>query len=194
MATMKMFEDYTIETMEDLIAKHNLTLLSDRGAFTRAYVNPEKTEVYLMSLCPAKEIAALGWLSDSDLFPKIERLDNYIFKMEYFEPVKSLKNSLDPDQYAIYNELRRFSFINTQDGKNPHNNHSLLYKAFEDIKDPELREIMLDAVDNCANFGSDVCFEISPRNVAVKNGKLILLDVFFSFFKLKELYPKRFKY
>jgi hypothetical protein len=50
---------------------------------------------------------------------------------------------------------------------------------------------MQDAVEACANYGSDVMFEISPRNVAVHNGNLILLDCFFIKSKLREVRDKR---
>jgi hypothetical protein len=50
---------------------------------------------------------------------------------------------------------------------------------------------MLDALDACANYGNDVCFEISPRNVAVKNGKLVLMDCFFMADKLQEIQAEK---
>jgi len=44
---------------------------------------------------------------------------------------------------------------------------------------------LIDAVSALTNYGSDICFEISPRNIAVtKTGNLILLDCFFMRSKL----------
>ncbi|UZT50044.1 hypothetical protein [Enterobacter phage 01_vB_Eclo_IJM] len=53
-----------------------------------------------------------------------------------------------------------------------------------------VREGLMDvlmALDACANFGSDIQFEISPRNVRAVNGKLILVDCFFLVSKLQEV-------
>jgi hypothetical protein len=44
-----------------------------------------------------------------------------------------------------------------------------------------------EQIDGLMNYGADIRFEISPRNVAVKNGKLILLDCFFFASKLREV-------
>ena len=42
------------------------------------------------------------------------------------------------------------------------------------------KEAILEAIDAMCNYGSDVSFEISPRNIAAdKDGNLILLDCFF---------------
>lgn len=40
------------------------------------------------------------------------------------------------------------------------------------------RDHLLAAIDALYNYGDDVCFEISPRNVTAHKGKLILLDCF----------------
>lgn len=40
-------------------------------------------------------------------------------------------------------------------------------------------QIILEALDACLNYGSSVRFEISPRNVAVQDGQLVLLDCFY---------------
>jgi len=53
------------------------------------------------------------------------------------------------------------------------------YKEFSKVTNITLRNSLQEAIDACANYGSDIKFEISPRNVAVKNGNLILLDCFF---------------
>ena len=70
---------------------------------------------------------------------------------------------------------------------NPYDSYDRHYKAFSKLKNNRLRTAMLEALEGCSNWGSDIGFEISPRNVAVNNGKLVLLDVFFSKSKLKEI-------
>jgi hypothetical protein len=133
---------------------------------------------------------AMGWFPDSPLFPDLERLgwsedrgdDFQDFRMEYYPKVRSLKNNLDPDQYKIYKDLRELGGVASL---NRHLFHSIWTKKFETLENEQLRETMLEALDACANYGSDIGFEISPRNVATKNRKLILLDCFFIVSKLQ---------
>lgn len=153
--------------------------LVGKGTFTRAYLRPDNM-VQLDSCCPIKEVIALDWFPDTPLFPKMEKLGQarregyYLYLMEYYpKPTGGLKKNLDPDQYAIYQELRRLEH-------HPLNGYRDIVKAFQHIKDEQLRETMLDAATASSNVGEDIAFEISPRNVAVKDGKLILLDVFYN--------------
>lgn len=152
--------------------------LIGKGAFTKCYQLNDNT-VLLKSEDPIKECMAHGWFPDSDLFPKVEfsSIDG-CYEMEYYPRVRSLKNSLDPDQYQIYKDLREV-FNNLETSINIYDGMNLIYKSFCQIENEELQETMIEALHSCGNYGSDVGFEISPRNVAVKNGKLILLDVFF---------------
>ncbi len=152
--------------------------LIGKGAFTKCY-QLNDTTVLLKSEDPIKECMAYGWFPNSNLFPKVEfsSIDG-CYEMEYYPRLKSLKNNLDSDQYQIYKDLREV-FNNLETSVNIYDGYSLIYKGFEQLDNEELKEIMLEALDACSNCGSDVGFEISPRNVSVKNGKLILLDVFF---------------
>lgn len=160
--------------------------LIGKGSFTKAYLNNDGF-CYLVSSCPIKECMAFNWLPDHELFPVVECIDSGVYKMEYYPRTKGLKAFLHVDQWEVYKELRRVSGL-VEYSKNIHNGYSLVYKAFEQIKFNWLRELMLEALDGCSNIGSDIGFEISPRNVAVKDGQLILLDVFFSKSKLKKVY------
>ena len=152
--------------------------LIGKGAFTKCY-QLNDTTVLLKSEDPIKECMAYDWFPESDLFPKVgfSSIDG-CYEMEYYPRVRSLKNNLDNDQYQIYKDLREV-FNNLETSINIHDGYSLIYKGFEQLDNEGLKEIMLEALDACSNCGSDVGFEISPRNVAVKDGKLILLDVFF---------------
>lgn len=152
--------------------------LIGKGSFTKAYLNVEDNRVYLDSNDPIKEVMALGWFPESSLFPKITLEKTGYYSMEYYPKVRSLKQNLDADQYAIYNLLRTFHCSFT--GRNKYDAYQFYYEAFGTIQDEELRETMQEALDACGNFGTDIGFEISPRNVATKEGKLILLDCFFN--------------
>lgn len=147
--------------------------LIGKGTFSKVYRLNEK-EVLIKSNDPVKECMAL--FIDSFLLPKITRLDNNDYTMEYFAPVKSLKESLLPAQYELYKELRSLSVGCV-------NNSNNLYfewrKQFETITNEDVKEDLLQIMDCLADYGSDISFEISPRNVAVKDGKLVLLDCFF---------------
>lgn len=155
--------------------------LIGKGLFTKAYLK-DKNTVILKSVDPIKECMSMGWFPDSNLFPKIERLDyddNGVatYEMKYYPRVTSLKTSLCPSHYEIYKELRS---LNIETSQNKHDGLNNVHKAFKTIKNKRVKTALLEAVDACGNYGSCVSFEISPRNVAVsKTGKLILLDCFF---------------
>ena len=170
--------------------------LIGKGAFTKAYLNDNGKTVTLYSVCPIKECMALGGFPKSPLFPKLERIDYLdsgegVYIMEYYPKVKSLKNALYPNQYAIYRELRGLRGLKISLTQNPYDGYRELYNAFKALKNRRVREVMLYALEACANYGSDIGFEISPRNVAVKNKKLVLLDCFFINSKLNEVRSKK---
>lgn len=151
--------------------------LIGKGAFTKCFLNECGERVTLETVDPIKEVMAHGWFPESSLFPLIEETGlSGVYEMEYYPRVSSLKNNLDADQYGIYLTLRGLGSVFSE---NKFDLHSLWYKKFESIECEELRDTMLEALDACSNFGSDISFEISPRNVAVKNGKLVLLDCFY---------------
>src|SRR5690606_11228063 len=118
---------------------------------------------------------------------KIERINvRGIFSeyvMKYYPHVRSLKSNLEPYEYELYKELVR-AYNN--------NFYSYNYSKILPIdftrsvissvshKFSKEKEFLLDALDGCSNYGSNIFFEISPRNVCTDNGKLILIDVFFS--------------
>ena len=152
--------------------------LIGKGSFTKAY-RKDKTTVLLKSDDPIKECMSMGWFPDSRLFPKIIRTDFGEYEMKYYEKVSSLKKSLTETHYEMYEELRKVS-KNIKRTSNIYDGLFNVRDGFKMIKDRRLKEIMIRAVEACSNYGSDVEFEISPRNVAVtKTGKLILLDCFF---------------
>jgi hypothetical protein len=162
--------------------------LIGKGSFTYAYLR-EDGKVFLQSKCPIKECMAMGWFPDSNLFPQLERLgwsedrkeDFQDYRMDYYPKVKSLKNNLDKDQYQIYKDLRALSVPYCD----PQQSFFRWHEEFDKLENEELREVMKEALDACGNYGTTIGFEISPRNVAVENGKLILLDCFYDISKLR---------
>lgn len=150
--------------------------LIGKGAFTKCYrLSDEK--VLLVSNDPIKECMALGWFPDSPLFPKVEfGAERGTYEMNYYPRLRGTKKFLDHDQYEIYKTLRA---LHERTVYRCNGNYHKLYEAFEQNLTGDLKETMLEALDACADMGFDVSFEISPRNIAIKDGKLILLDCFF---------------
>lgn len=154
-----------------------------KGTFTTAYMWGTD-EVLLKSTDHIKEVMAHGWFPESPLFPVVRPTDTQgEYLMEYYPRTRGLKGPLDAEEYQLYKELR-FLFSEFKVPSNKHDLYHKWYKTFEaypfshtDAED--IRGALLEALDACSNYGTDVNFEISPRNVAVKDGKLILLDCFF---------------
>lgn len=154
--------------------------LIGKGSFTKAYLL-ESGKVELHSIDPVKECMSLWGFGDSYLWPSIERIDHEVYTMDYLPKTSSLKASLEPRQYQLYSALRKlkplFSHLNPRDWEYM----QYWYKQFQSLPDEfeEEKQALCDALDSLANYGQDVQFEISPRNVRAVNGKLCLLDCFF---------------
>lgn len=151
--------------------------LIGKGAFSKCY-RLDETTVLIKSCDPVKECMAHGWFPECDLFPAVHLTDECnVYTMQYYPRVSSLKGALDPDQWEIYKTLRTvmdsIGYV-----KRPADRYSVIYKLFEQLPD-ELAEPLIHALDAVSNYGSDIGFEISPRNVTAHNGKLVLLDCFF---------------
>jgi len=159
---------HTLETIKQV------TKPIGRGLFTKCYKLDNKT-VVLISDCVYKEALACG-VDDgaitSRLFPKITKVEDGLYTMKYYPKGKSIKTDLNKLHYSYYKELRRVYGLNLP------NEYTGLYEAFKSIKYPTLRNAMIEALDYVSNWGCPY-FEISPRNIACYNGRLILLDVFY---------------
>lgn len=147
--------------------------LIGKGMFSKVYQLNEK-EVLIKSEDLVKECMAL--FIESSILPNCERVGEKLYKMKYYPKVTSLKESLKPTQYELYKELRGLSIGYV---KNRHDNYYKWREQFQTIKNKKVREQLVYAVDELINYGCDISFEISPRNVAVDKGNLILLDCFF---------------
>ena len=148
-----------------------------KGSFTTAYFNETTGQVLLKSRDRVKAAMAEGFFPDHKIFPKIKFVSigdgvTY-YEMKYYKKYSSLKNNLTSRQWEFYKLLRTL-------------NHSLgyanIYRDFETKipnKFQKEREALLEALNGLSNYGTDIAFEISPRNVAIEDKKLILLDCFF---------------
>ena len=160
-----------------------------KGQFTTAYRKNANT-VLLKSTDPIKECMSLGWFPNSHLFPKVTRLsygEVSTYEMVYYPKVKSLKTALKPKHYEYYTALRKLYEENRMHTRSVHNLYNKWYRVFSSTTTlpRHIKQHLLDALDACSNYGSDIAFEISPRNVAVsKTGGLILLDCFLDASKL----------
>ena len=150
------------------------------GAFTKAYLM-ENGRVLLRSCDPIKEAMAYGWFPKSEYFPEVSVLDEGVYEMQYYQKVRSLKAALTPTQWEIYKSLR--NIWNEHGGRCQ--DYSDWFKVFEQEATDEFGvpadvvQIILEALGACSNYDQSVNFEISPRNVAVQDGQLVLLDCFY---------------
>lgn len=152
-----------------------------KGCFTTAYLKPDGKTVFLKSVDPVKECMSAGMFPNSRLFPKITEVGHQEYEMKYYPKTKGLKAHLKPAHWEFYKELRAI-FDAPKYWDIPRYDH--FKKLFQTLKRKRKRAIMQEALDAVLCYTGDrdtVAFEISPRNVAVNNGNLILLDCFFDF-------------
>lgn len=148
--------------------------LIGKGSFTKAYLL-DNGRVQLHSCCPIKECMAHGWFPSSRLFPELQLVDEGIYEMDYLTRVTAPKRQLNETGYTLYKALQQVY----ADGSAV--DYFSIYKSLEKYLAgfAEL-ETMLEALDACGNWGTDIGFEISPRNISVTpEGFLILADCFF---------------
>lgn len=170
--------------------------LIGRGMFSTVYRKNAKT-VLIRSIDPVKECMAVGWFPSSRMFPKTTRvaiLDDdqgtALYEQRHYPKVKSLKAALKPAEWEFYRELRdnvwrRCNVFGNDQLKILASLQSLISNL--PSKYARKKSALLDAIDALTNYGPDIRFEISPRNVAAHNGNLILLDCFFMAEKAKEV-------
>lgn len=154
-----------------------------KGAFTKAFLN-DMGKVIVFSCCPVKEALSLEYIEAGNRFPKIERLDYQVYKMDYFERIKPSKNSLTEREYRLYRLLRSIPTYGFNSDKY-YSASDYWHYTFKELakKHKEFKYVLnqlAQAVEEMRNYTDSLRFEISPRNIAIKNKKLIFLDVFFS--------------
>jgi hypothetical protein len=167
--------------------------LIGKGTFSKVYAIDEN-RVKIVSSDPVKECLALWGFGDSPLWPVLERTDSLdngdnVFIGTRYKTGRGVKGLLNPRAYRLYLALRKCGDKHFF-GKNQHDALQHWQKVFtEGLVDEfaDEREAICEAVDSLCNYGEDIRFEISPRNVAAdKAGGLILLDVFFFVSHLRE--------
>lgn len=160
--------------------------LIGKGAFTKAYLLDDG-RVQLHTCCPIKESMAWGWFPDSKLFPKLTYVDVGVYEMDYLTRVTAPKRQLNEASYKLYKALQLV--YGDYDAIDYFSIYKSLEKHLEGFK--ELEEV-LEALDACSNWGTDIGFEISPRNISVDDkGNLILADCFFHRPTLTEVRSKK---
>ena len=165
-----------------------------KGAFSTVY-KKGTNKVLIKSCDNVKDCMSMGFFPNSRMFPKIKRVgvsdcgQFQFYEEKFYQKTKSLKQDLLPSEYEFYLTLKREGdnvFIRDMFG---------LIKFFESLpnKYRARKQVLIEAVYGLSNYGTDICFEISPRNVTVQNGKLILLDCFFFFSALDKVRGKKRK-
>lgn len=164
-----------------------------KGAFTKCYLKDCGARVLLVSTDPIKECMAWGWFPDSTLFPKVDMIEVGTYEMDYYPSTRGLKEHLEPEQWELYQTLRR-CFSESPHVKKEADLYSSWYSIFEDAREKASIKVIkegigdvLEALDGCANCGSDIQFEVSPRNVRARGGKLVLMDCFFMVSSLEKV-------
>jgi len=155
--------------------------LIGKGFFTRCY-DTQDGRVELHTFCNIKPAYAEWGVGDGRLFPVMEKIDTRydrydnaisVLTCKKFPKVSSLKSALKPAHYALYRTLKSIAYRNVS-------THDF-YRAVKDSKSIHhaYKTDILTAIDDIHNYASFVGVEISPRNVAVDGGRLVLLDIFF---------------
>ena len=154
-----------------------------KGSFSTVY-KKTSNKVLIKSNDKAKECFSHGWGNNSKLFPNIERLDylesedKNLYEMKYYPKCIAPKQQLNKKSYERYLLLRNLA--NNFLVPNMHDGFNKLYELFSNINDKYLKDSLIEAIEGLSNYGSDIAFEISPRNISyTKSGNLILLDCFF---------------
>ena len=164
------------------------------GLFSKVYSEESLDYVIINKNDYIKEAMAFNWFPESQYFPKIEEIEieeEYYWKMKKYNKTKKIKGLLNDDDYKFYQELRKI-FKNKPIIKNKYDSFNVLYTLFSEssLMDDQ-KELMLNALSACSNCGSDVGFEISPRNIFIDDGNLILADCFYIISQAEEIRRKK---
>ena len=159
-----------------------------KGAFTTAYRFNDK-KVLLKSEDLVKLAMAQGMFPNSKLFPEIDFLDSIKYKdydyiMNYEPDLKSrvVISKLNPYYQNMYRQLKKLE--NSFHGRIDFEEKVDKLKGLKSYHKMALKS----AYSAIMNFEDDydIRFEISPRNVSTKNGRLILNDCFYSYSAMLE--------
>jgi hypothetical protein len=151
-----------------------------KGAFSTAYLQNDGS-VLIKTVDRVKEAMANGFFPNHRLFPTLEHVDSgdvfEYYKMKFFPKVKSLKKNLTARQYRLYKVLKALVPPDCEFNDRYQEWHNIFDTLPSEFKAE--REAIQEAMSGLSNYGTDISFEISPRNIAIQGRKLILLDCFF---------------
>ena len=174
----------------------NLKLVG-KGTFSKCYQETEDT-VLLITCDPLKEGQALFSNYDS-LIPKIERIDYdcdnnginwFLLRMQnYGKTDNGIYQKLDNHNKKLFMLLKGIY-------KKYPIGYSAIFKAFDNLpidfqEEKEIIQNFIGDVCNCLHNVENLRFEFSPRNLRQVNGKLIMLDCFFSIQALRDTQKRR---
>jgi len=149
-----------------------------KGQFTKVYRLDSK-KVGLISTDPVKEAMAIGMFPKSKLFPVIDSLDDsneFDYIMNYDPDLKerSVLPKLNPYYQNLYKQLKTIDRVFNRDS---------FFRSLARLKGVRIyhKNALKKAFECLINYAEEhqIKFEISPRNVSTKNGRLILNDCFF---------------
>lgn len=148
--------------------------LIGKGQWTKCYLKDPST-VLLVSSCQVKESMSCGFFPESRYFPIVNSTNKRgEYTMKYYPRLRGgIKKHLIPEDWEFYKQLRKV--------------HNECLIGVDELRDyfrtnlpNDKSELMIGAAEACANYDYDeVRFEISPRNIAIDNNQLILLDTFY---------------
>lgn len=189
---------YKVSKLNSVVSKHVVNLLDDEVAL-------------LASCCPIKELYSMSWLPEGfDLVPEgDERTQVALVAFPYCEKVacfddgnyqlyvmpvyeKFSKATVSPKQWEFYQLLRSLVDIcetnKVQDIITLIRKGGLLVDRMFSGFNEGLEDWLCDALETTLSYGDDIRMEASPRNLAVDEfGRLILLDVFYSYNRLQKV-------
>jgi len=155
-------------------------IIIGKGRFSKAYYNGNS--VIVISCDPVKECMSL--FGTDSLFPTIERLDVLdngmgVYRMPKYQRITAPKRQLSGTDYSFYRKLVDIS--NKPRPFNPYDLYSHWYKLFEsELKEyQDYQQQLIGQLDDISNYGTKVCFEVSPRNISACDGKIVLRDIFY---------------
>ena len=142
------------------------------------YLQDCGTKVLIKSKDPIKECMAYGWFPESRLFPELTCIDKGMYESKFYP--KQPLSALNKADALIYKMLRRVFDVGLPLGAKSWDRLFAWQRVInESDLQPWVKADLCDALDACGNWSTDVMFEISPRNIAVDKGQLVLLDCFF---------------
>lgn len=148
-----------------------------KGAFSSVYRKGTSNTVLIISDDPVKECMSLGWFPGGRLFPKVDCVgvvrDRKAYSMKFYPKMKAPKQQLSKQGLSLYRALCALPYC--------YDSHELI-EAFKALpcEFNKAKKQLIEAVEALWNYGEDVAFEISPRNVTCStSGALVLLDCFF---------------